>query len=125
MFKEAGLIEKYGSGIKRIRNAFINATGKHPVFEEIGEGFMVTVFSGTFRKKNVVENVVEKQNDKAAALLKLISRNGKISAIEIARNMGISERTAQRYIKGLQERQAIRRVGSDKGGYWEVIKGMR
>ena len=86
---------------------------------------MVTVFSGTFRKKNVVENVVEKQNDKAAALLKLISRNGKISAIEIARNMGISERTAQRYIKGLQERQAIRRVGSDKGGYWEVIKGMR
>ncbi|MCU0609307.1 MAG: putative DNA binding domain-containing protein, partial [Chitinispirillaceae bacterium] len=42
-FKEAGIIEKYGSGIRRIRTAMVAAGNPEPLFEEIGEGFRVTL----------------------------------------------------------------------------------
>jgi ATP-dependent DNA helicase RecG len=33
LFREAGIIEKYGSGIQRITNAFISYGLQEPVFE--------------------------------------------------------------------------------------------
>ncbi|HMD68327.1 MAG TPA: ATP-binding protein, partial [Chitinivibrionales bacterium] len=45
IFKEAGIIEKYGSGIRRIRESFKKASNREPLFEEIGEGFMVTHYA--------------------------------------------------------------------------------
>jgi len=46
-FKTVGLIEKYGSGIKRILREFRNYGLPDPEFREIGRGFMVTVFKKT------------------------------------------------------------------------------
>ena len=46
-FKAVGLIEKYGSGIKRILREFRNYGLPDPEFREIGRGFMVTVFNKT------------------------------------------------------------------------------
>jgi ATP-dependent DNA helicase RecG len=43
IFKEAGAIEKYGSGISRIREGLRNHGLQEPVFEEIGNGFRVIV----------------------------------------------------------------------------------
>ena len=39
LFKEAGLIERYGSGIKRILESFAEYDLESPVFEELQEGF--------------------------------------------------------------------------------------
>jgi len=44
LFKEAGLIEKYGSGIKRILMALKTHGLPEPEFEEISAGFRVTVY---------------------------------------------------------------------------------
>lgn len=44
MFKEIGLIEKYGTGIRRILNGFVDYDLPEPRFEEIGGGFRVTAF---------------------------------------------------------------------------------
>jgi ATP-dependent DNA helicase RecG len=44
-FKEAQLIEKYGSGIKRIQEGFINYGLPEPTFEEFQGEFRVTVYS--------------------------------------------------------------------------------
>jgi ATP-dependent DNA helicase RecG len=49
-FKTAGLIEKYGSGIRRILQAFREASAPQPRFREIGEGFLVTVYPVTPQK---------------------------------------------------------------------------
>ena len=43
-FKDMGLIEKYGSGIGRIINYFKNENLPLPLFQNISDGFMVTVF---------------------------------------------------------------------------------
>ena len=44
MFKEAGLIEKYGTGIRRILTGFKNYGLPAPTFEEFSGGFRVTVY---------------------------------------------------------------------------------
>jgi len=58
-FKAAGLIEKYGSGIKRILNAFKAYGLPGPEFEETSGGFMVTAY-----KK--IEQVTEQVGTKSA-----------------------------------------------------------
>ncbi|MBI5039389.1 MAG: hypothetical protein HZC13_06495 [Nitrospirae bacterium] len=47
VFKAAGMIEKYGSGIRRILNAFKAYGLPAPEFREMSGGFMVTVFKKT------------------------------------------------------------------------------
>lgn len=46
IFKEAGKIEKYGSGIKRIIDAFVAHGLPIPEFEEFQHGFRVTIYKG-------------------------------------------------------------------------------
>jgi ATP-dependent DNA helicase RecG len=45
VFREAGMIEKYGSGIQRIKSAFVHHGLQVPIFEEFQKGFRVTVFN--------------------------------------------------------------------------------
>ena len=40
LFKEAGIIEKYGSGIKRVLESIKSYGLKEPSFEEIQDGFL-------------------------------------------------------------------------------------
>jgi ATP-dependent DNA helicase RecG len=47
VFKDLGLIEKYGSGIKRILEHFKAAGLPAPQFLNISDGFLVTVTDGT------------------------------------------------------------------------------
>lgn len=47
MFKEAQLIEKYGSGIRRIREAFEQYGLRPPTFENFQHGFRVVVYAET------------------------------------------------------------------------------
>ena len=113
-FKDMGLIEKYGSGIRRVINTFKEAQLPLPVFQNISDGFMVTVFSGL--PKNVVENVVENE----AQILGFISVNPSISALEMAEKLRLTERTVQRYLKSLQKKKLISRIGPARGGHWKI-----
>ena len=54
-------------------------------------------------------------------ILALIVENPYISTQEMADSIGVIRRTIAKHIKKLQEQGIIRRVGPDKGGYWEVI----
>ncbi len=50
VLKEIKLVEKYGSGIRRICEAFLENGNKIPVFENFQHGFSVTVFPRTAQK---------------------------------------------------------------------------
>jgi len=45
-----------------------------------------------------------------------------ITTTEIAIILNISRRTVARIIKTMKDDNKIKRVGPDKGGFWEVIK---
>jgi ATP-dependent DNA helicase RecG len=44
-----------------------------------------------------------------------------VSRSAIAKNLQISSETVKEYIEKLKQKGALRRVGSDRGGHWEVL----
>lgn len=64
----------------------------------------------------------EKSSEIISAIIAGIRQNPKVSAAEIAMQIGISSRAVEKRIKALRENGMIRRVGPDKGGHWEIIE---
>ena len=130
-FYLTGDIEKYGTGYRRIREALKNYPTMKFDFKEIQGGFLAEL---SYQKQrltenavdnvvdNVVENVVDNVVENEQKTLALLKENNTLSAKEIANKLKITERTIQRYIKKLQEKKLIKRIGPAKGGYWEIIK---
>ena len=120
MFKEAGLIEKYGSGIQRIQNNFLQYGLNVPAFENFQHGFKVTVFA------KLPEEVVEEVNggvnggvnDETAALITFIKNNPGVNSSGIKPHFNIPQRTLERLLKSLKDTNQIEFSGpAKKGGY--------
>ena len=54
-------------------------------------------------------------------MLSLIKENPYISVASIARECGVSAKTARNMIDELRDGNFLVRVGPDKGGYWRVL----
>lgn len=108
IFKEAGVIEKYGSGIKRIIEAFRLYKLPDPSFEEMQNGFRVTVFKTT-QKTTTKERIIEELNS-----------NPKMTRDELALKLGKSQNTIKEHLSRLKAEGRIERVGSDREGCWKV-----
>lgn len=54
--------------------------------------------------------------------LQLIAANPETTAREIARVLGLTLRAVEKQISKLQESGRLQRIGSDKGGHWEVVQ---
>ena len=74
---------------------------------------------------NATENVTDasqKTSQKTSQkIIDLIKEDPYISTTKMAEIIGVDRRNIARNIKKLQEQGAVRRVGPDKGGFWEVI----
>ena len=119
-FKETGLIERYGSGIKRILNICRDYGIIPPVFEEVFNGFKVTLYK---EKIDVAEDVTEDvTEDRVESLLKIIRQTPSITVDEMAKSMKVTRRTILRDLEKLKQLGKIVRIGSDKYGYWELAE---
>ena len=123
-FKELELCEAKGTGIPTIRQQMKINESPPPVFEtdENRTYFIITLPINEIylNERPLVDNVVDNVVDNESIILNLIRQNNEISSTEVAKTMGVSARTAQRYFKTLQNKGIITRVGPDKGGYWQV-----
>ena len=111
-FKTLGLIEKYGSGIRRIIDYCASEGLITPEFKNISDGFMVTVFAQKTEKGS------EKGSEK---IITLINKNPSITIKKIAELLGVSTRAIEKQLATLKEKGLIKRSGPDKGGHWIVI----
>ena len=68
-------------------------------------------------KVNVTKNVTDVSQKTSQKIMDLIKEDHYISTTKMAEIIGIDRRN----IKKLQEQGAVRRVGPDKGGFWEII----
>ncbi|MBP3709112.1 MAG: HTH domain-containing protein [Treponema sp.] len=65
----------------------------------------------------------EKSSQKSSQkIIELIKMDRTITTQAMADKIGISRRAVAKQIAILQEKNIIRRIGGDKGGYWEVMK---
>ena len=77
----------------------------------------------------VTENVIDtsqkvllKASQKTSQkIIDLIMEDPYISTAKMADIIGINRRNIARNIKKLQEHGVVRRVGPDKGGFWEIL----
>ncbi len=189
IFKEIGMVEKYGSGIRRIVDLFVNHECEKPIFENFQHGFRVTAFSRQKNKNidnvpdnvtdvpdnvtdvtdnvtdvrdnltdvtdNVTDNVTDATDNvtdvrdnltdvtdnatdnvtdvldnitdnvpdnRYEQITNLIKNNFNISTTEISEKLGISKRTVLRDIEKLKTQNKITRIGSEKGGHWQIIE---
>jgi len=69
--------------------------------------------------QNVLVNIANMKTPDA--VMALIAANANMTRAEMAAQIGKDIRTIGRAIKKLQEEGKLKRVGSDKSGYWELI----
>jgi ATP-dependent DNA helicase RecG len=149
VFKDMGLMEKYGSGIGRIINYFKEANLPLPVFENIQEGFCVTIFGENKDLENEnkdlenenkdlenenkdleneskdLENENKDLENKLSEIqIKIvheIKTNPFITQKELKKIIGINEKNIRNNMRKLKNIGILQRIGPDKGGYWTII----
>ena len=140
IFSQMGLVEAWGSGIKRIFNAAKEYGLLEPKFQEFDNMFRVELFRSslpmTLENKSIGETsekhrrnigeTSEKQetvdfNSTQLEILKLLMENNRLSAVKLAEKIGVASRNIENNIKKLKELDILVRHGSPKNGYWEVI----
>ena len=132
-FKEAGIIERYGSGIMRVRKICKEYGVKEPDFNEIFNGFQVILYNEklvvtddtenvTDDAENVTDDVTDDVTDRAKEIVNLMIENNQITASEIAKYMKVTKRTILRDIEKLKKDNILERIGTDKSGYWKITE---
>ena len=74
----------------------------------------------TEKQGEVTEKVTEKLNETDERIIAVIQSNPYITQKRLSEAIGLTRPYVGRKLLGLQARNIIRRVGPDKGGYWEV-----
>ena len=129
IFSQMGLVEAWGSGIKRILNAAEEYGLSKPRFQEFDNMFRVELFRSSFPMTNGKENIGEASevvwrtdlNDTQQKIIKLLSEDHQLSAVKLAEKIGVASRNIENNIKKLKEYGILIRHGSPKSGYWEIV----
>ncbi len=107
------IIEKWGTGILRIFRECQEYGLPKPELIDFDGDFRVNMYRNTEDKK-----VTEKENE----VLLLLNENPSYTMIKLAEKLNISRKTVAVRLKKLREKGVIERVGSDRTGYWNIIK---
>ena len=140
MLHRVHFIEKWGRGIKLILS-------KEPdtKFSEVGTKFIATFKRKSFiedkqelekgredttqkttqktTKKRLAEKLVERLVESQQRILELTKENPYISKKELSEIIGISTTAIDKNIQQLKKKGLLKRIGPDKGGYWEIVNG--
>ena len=113
LLNRADYIEQIGTGINRIKKA-VKEHGQGNV-----EFYYNNFFTVTFtRTKKVGESLSKNQR----LIVKTIVENPNVSAKDLSDIIGISQRKIEENISKLKKKGLLKRIGSPRGGYWEIIK---
>jgi ATP-dependent DNA helicase RecG len=113
--KDIGIIEKY----------CLEAGLPQPSFTNISDGFMVTVYSSQTREKSVVSELntsfVKSSEKSSEKIINELINNKNITISELSLKLSVSTRAIEKQLDKLKQKGIIRRMGPDKGGYWQII----
>ena len=118
-------MEKAGTGINRVTDACIENGNK--LSFDFSDSFWVIIKSNEIGGTNVVDDVTDNVTDnvtdsREARILELIDKNQNISIVQMARQLSVTKMTISRDIAKLKDQGQLKRVGTAKSGYWQVIK---
>ena len=132
MMQRANLVEKVGTGIKRINDAMKDYKLKLPMIEYENIWFRIVFERPDLQKnsyqqrvvgKRLVDGLVDGLVESQKEILELIQSNPKISKSKMSKKIGISTTAIDKNIDSLKKKGLLKRIGSAKGGHWEIIEG--
>ncbi len=143
-FFRAGYIESWGRGIEKISRECREHGIDPPVYDVSMSGLMLTFHANPHHLiaalgeeeatrtmgKKVGEKVGEKVGKKVGesltanqrSILALLQQNPRMSARALAEHIGISSRKIEQNIAKLKALGRLQRIGSAKGGHWEILE---
>lgn len=133
VFSDMDMCEQLGSGMKKILKSYPES-----IFE-ISEHFISTKFAYSEEALKVLgEQSANKNNGEVAGkvagkvadkltrnqvnVLSLIEANPQITVAEMVSKLGLSDSGLRKIISTLKALGKIKRIGSDKTGYWKILK---
>ena len=132
--EKIGVVEGWGTGLKRIIDMCREMEIREPEFLEIGDLLRINFYRPSYTKNGdksainsengdkIAEKVPRKCRVSAEKVYRAILENPKSSNKDLCRLLGLSDRAVRNQIKLLKDDGCIIRVGSDKSGYWEVVE---
>lgn len=124
------VVENRHTGVATMREEMKKANLPEPEFEILRGTFKVTfrkeiqeiVENNYTEKENCTDNFTENCTEKELKLLELLKNKPNITQLELSNDLNISRRTVSTILAGLKEKKKIERVGSDRKGYWKIVK---
>jgi len=117
-------VEVFGSGFRKTYHACKEA-GTKTDYEISPDGFTFVFFR--LQRENVPVNVSanvpeNRLSPSARKVLTLLKENPVVNSSTLALELNRTRKTVTRALKELKDAGFIKRIGSDKTGYWEVLK---
>jgi len=133
IFREIGRADELGSGMRNIfKYAGVYSNGGKPELIE-GDIFKTiiplnpkitaqdTIEVTEKVTVKVTEKVTVKLTDNQKKIIRLMGKDSNITAEILSKKVGISVRKIRENTAKLKQKNLIKRVGSDKDGWWEVM----
>lgn len=74
-----------------------------------------------YKERGSPETALQSSPETALQIINEIRNNPNVTLSEIAEKIGVSRRWIATNMKHLQDTGVVKRVGPNKGGYWEII----
>lgn len=113
------LMEKAGTGIKRVTDACKN-NGNNYIFD-FTDSFWVTIETNAPLNVPINVPINVPLNERMKHLVMLINGDKIITVEELARQCAVSAKTIKRDIDYLKNKNILKRIGSKKTGQWEIM----
>ena len=125
-FYLAGFIESWGRGIEKICNACSEDGVPQPNYSIHPGDIMIEFLAPENRIIRVTDRVTDRVtvtlSDGERLILGLLSEDPGYTMQKLAVKANVSRKTVSVRLKTLKEKGFIERVGSDRSGYWKILK---
>ena len=131
IFRAIKLSENAGSGFDKMFTGWKAHYGIEPIVSEGIDFYKIefplkneipereTIQKEPETKEKTGEKTREKTREK---IISLIKEKPEVTINELAEKLNISVKGVEWQIRNLKEQGALKRIGPDKGGYWEIIE---
>lgn len=134
---QMGLVEEVGSGMRNVYK-YLPFYSKGSMVDFIDNDFFTTVIYlgenlDEINKKTVLKggqkggqesgqkDTRDILSERQKEILKIISKTPNISRLELSKQLRINQSAIQKHIANLKKQGILKRIGPDKGGYWQIV----
>ena len=119
-------VKEFGEGVDRMCRELSAIGTKEPQYHLVAFIMKASVWANLLeegQEKTIFDQKrpeSDQISDQIKMILELIKEKPQISRSEISHKMGLHESNVKRRLKMMVDKGIIQRIGSDKGGHWQI-----